>query len=67
MIPDYQQRVIDEKTALDDKIGKLAVFIDSAAFVSLDPKAKDLLLLQYSTMTSYTQILGMRVSLFGGG
>lgn len=63
---DYQKRVIDEKTALDEKLCRLAVFISAAKFSELSQADKDLLLLQYSIMSAYSRVLDMRVSLFGG-
>jgi hypothetical protein len=65
MIPDYQQRVIDEKSELDEKIAKLGDFIQSSAiFQDLPSDEKERLVRQHSCMGEYSEILGERISAF---
>jgi hypothetical protein len=65
MRPDYQQRVIDEKSELDDKISKLGDFISSSSiFQSLPSEEKERLVRQKSCMGEYSEILGERISAF---
>ncbi len=61
---DYQQRVIDEKKELDEKLGKLRVFIRSAKFPTLPFIERDLLRKQMFVMEEYSEILGKRIMLF---
>lgn len=59
---DYQERVIIEKTELDEKIDKLTVFIDwGITFSSLDEEEKERLRLQLRLMMSYSEVLGKRI------
>lgn len=61
----HQQRVVDEQTELDDKIGKLQNFIsDSPIFIKLDKDDRVLLDHQLSTMRNYSKILGERIKRF---
>ena len=63
MLP-YQQRVVDEKTELDEKREKLFAFLNIELFCSLDQSEKDLLLSQYEAMGIYSDILRQRISAF---
>lgn len=64
-IPPHQQRVIDEKTALDDLRTKLGTFIESnPIFKDLDPAEQERLLRQIGAMTAYSLILGERITAF---
>lgn len=61
----HQQRVIDEKTELDDKLTKLKAFIDGTAiFAGLPDDEKERLVRQHSCMTEYSEILGERIAAF---
>lgn len=61
----YQQRIVDEKNELDDRIDKLSTFIESDVFVfEVDQEQQNLLLIQLSTMRSYSLILDLRVQKF---
>lgn len=64
--PDYQTRVIEEKTALDDKLVKLNAFLFTAAFDALEREDKILLVEQFGHMQAYSVALGRRISRFGG-
>ena len=60
---DYQQRVIDEKSQLDDKIKKLATFDwDDRSKVSKDESV--LLANQLFFMTEYSRVLNDRILKF---
>ena len=62
---DYQQRVIDEKEALDEKIEKLSTFIGSKLFETLNNDGQDILLQeQLSHMIAYSSVLEKRIELF---
>ena len=69
---DYNQRVIDwqgrvrqEKTELDDKIIKLNDFVEHNAFFNgLDRELQSLLVGQLATMMHYSMILGLRIARF---
>jgi hypothetical protein len=66
---DWQQRVIDEKNALDDRAGKLYQFAYNAdprsAFYRLPAVERERLLAQYSIMQEYSNILGARITAWG--
>ncbi len=61
---DFQQRVIDEKSELDNKIDKLATFVDSDKFETLSAKDRSLLYQQLNIMINYSAILGARIAGF---
>ena len=64
MLP-HQQRVVDEKTELDDKLGKLNAFIlTSPHFAQLQNEEKERLQRQFSIMRDYTSVLGERIDAF---
>jgi hypothetical protein len=58
----YQQRVIDERRLLEEKIKNLRVFIASKTFDSLDKQDRELLGTQASIMISYSAILAKRIA-----
>ena len=61
----YQQRVVDEKNALDANIGKLADFIIlSAAYKHLGSAEKGRLDRQHKAMRVYSGVLGERIEAF---
>jgi hypothetical protein len=57
----WEERLIDEKNELQDKVEKLELFLDSPACVAIDRKDRDLLLNQLFTMYHYLHILNQRV------
>ena len=63
-LPDYQQRVIDEKAELDARIEKLLKFFDTDAFKELKPITKDLMRKQSLIMGEYSGVLGQRIEEF---
>ena len=60
----FQQRVIDEKLELDEKITKLAVFRTTSLFDSIDPSEQSRMTDQEVTMREYSRILGERIAFF---
>lgn len=60
----HQQRVVDEKAELDDKISKLTTFTGGDIFKSIHQEDQDLLIDQLSLMAKYSQVLEKRISRF---
>lgn len=60
--PAYQVRVIEEKSALDEKLGKLKLFLESD--ISLAAKDRAILVEQANAMSTYSAILGQRIQRF---
>jgi hypothetical protein len=67
MLP-HQQRVIDEKSALDEKIKKLATFINApqsqSHFSALPENERTILVRQRLCMEEYALILDERIEMF---
>lgn len=64
MLP-HQQRVIDEKKALDNKAIALSQFIaGSPVFETLDQAEQERLKVQNDIMWQYSEILGKRIAAF---
>ena len=61
---DYQQRVVDEKTELNEKQAALEVFKASSLFVGLPCIDRGLLKRQAEHMQEYSDILGQRIARF---
>ena len=62
--PEYQTRVIAEKDSLDEKLGKLAIFINRAMFLQLNTREQGRLVAQHVFMSAYSTILGERIRAF---
>jgi hypothetical protein len=62
----YQQRVVQEKAELDEKLEKLCLFCYSRTFEELPLMERERLNQQRHIMTSYSAILGARIAAFGG-
>ena len=61
----YQQRVVDEKNALDANIVKLADFIVlSPIFTARPGDEKQRLYRQHAAMRAYSAVLGERIEAF---
>lgn len=62
----HQQRVVDEKKELDEKISKLTAFVQPSneTFRSLPNKEAGRLVYQLSIMYEYSQVLGDRIGAF---
>lgn len=63
MLP-HQQRVVDEKIALDEKMAKLDAFGDTAIFTGLPQAERERLKRQAVAMREYSDILGERIAAF---
>lgn len=62
----HQQRVVDEKRELDDKLCKLSAFISTNKFESIvqDEQERIRLACQEDAMQEYSRILGLRIANF---
>ncbi len=60
----YQERMIQEKKGLDDKIEKLQAFMNSALFPLVSAKEQELLRAQRGAMRWYSKILEDRIAIF---
>lgn len=60
----HQQRVVDEKRELDDKIQKLTAFFNTEIYRGLRSAEKRLLSNQLMHMNGYSEVLADRISLF---
>lgn len=60
----YQQRVVDEKAELDEKIEKLAGFINGDALTDVDTDERVRMFRQLVVMRHYAKILGERIEAF---
>lgn len=60
----HQQRVVEEKTELDDKLGKLQKFIQGDVFSTIDLFERVHLRDQSRAMAEYSRILGVRIANF---
>lgn len=60
----HQQRVVDEKRELDEKMEKLLSFMNGNIFSSLRPVEQYQLSRQWQHMNGYSGILGERIEGF---
>lgn len=60
----HEERVVAEKTELDEKISKLTAFIFSLKFDSLTSEEKDRLSRQHRHMQEYSAVLEERIDSF---
>lgn len=64
-LPPHQQRVIGEKIQLDDRMGKLAVFVQDVIIHNyLDSHERQRLSRQLDAMREYSEILAARIAAF---
>lgn len=63
-LPPHQQRVIDERTELDDKLSKLVGFFSSPLFEKLPGAEKARMRTQAALMGTYSEILAERIAAF---
>lgn len=64
-LPPHQQRVLDEKAELDDRLSKLTTFIESSPiFAQLPIDEQERLRAQAAVMTDYSRILASRIAAF---
>lgn len=62
--PPHQQRVLEEKRDLDEKVAKLAAFFDGPIFAQLDGEEQVRLRYQVLAMSEYATVLGERIAAF---
>jgi hypothetical protein len=60
----HQQRVMDEKTALDGNIERLTAFLDSDTFRTLGAADQVDLRVQLEQMSAYSSTLARRIARF---
>ena len=60
----HQQRVVDEKRDLDEKLAKLDAFGRTDVFAALPADEQGRLNLQHSLMEQYSAVLGARIDAF---
>lgn len=60
----FQQRAVDEKQALDEKIQKLTAFVGGSIFAGLDEDERSRLSIQLQHMNGYSEVLGQRIAAF---
>lgn len=63
-VPPHQQRVLDEKTELDDRSTKLQAFFSNPIFSGLPADEQDRMQKQAVAMQAYSQVLGERIANF---
>jgi hypothetical protein len=61
---EFQERVIIEKSELDQKISKLSEFMVTDLFKGLDEEEKGRMVAQLTHMTRYSQVLKERIAAF---
>lgn len=59
---DFKDRLLTEKTELNEKRSKLEGFITSEGFTKIDPVQKSLLHVQLQAMGTYAECLTQRIS-----
>ena len=60
----YQDRVIQEKKELDERLGKLDLFCQGVEYAGLPLEEQDRLTRQLLVMEDYSTILGARIKAF---
>jgi len=63
----HQQRVIEEKRELDEKLHKLTTFLATAASAQVSLVEARLLHEQLNHMLQYSRVLQLRIKLWEGG
>ncbi len=64
-LPPHQQRVVDEKAALDEKLVMLNNFFTTFTFESMPQRERHRLARQELYMRAYSNVLGERIAAFG--
>lgn len=63
--PAWQQRVRVEREELEEKLGRLKVFMKAPQFLAIDKEEQRLMFRQVGLMEQYSNVLGVRLDLFG--
>ena len=61
---DFRDRVIEEKSEIDDRLPAIAAYIGSAAYKSLSTKDQVLMVEQHAAMNRLSVVLGKRIANF---
>lgn len=64
IMKDYQRRVVIEKKELDERLGRLQLFLDGDIFSDLNEAEKNRLERQEEVMIEYSKILNERIEAF---
>jgi hypothetical protein len=60
----HQQRVVDEKNELGERLEKLLAFLQADLYKSLSEQERELLFFQSQVMEDYYEVLEQRIELF---
>ena len=60
----HQERVLQEKADLDDRLAKLTTFLETDTFRALPEEDRELLFLQWGLMQDLSDILAKRIGRF---
>lgn len=60
----HQQRVVDEKNELNEKLDKLKAFFENPIFKGLSADEQGRLARQFDVMAEYSSILSQRIAAF---
>ena len=61
---EYKQRIVSEKKELDQKIGRLAAFLDGETAATVSVEEIERMKRQFEIMKEYSQILAERIAAF---
>jgi len=61
---DHEDRVVEEKAQLDEKIGRLSDFMHGNIYPKLSATDQGLLMVQIRTMGAYSGVLAYRIERF---
>ena len=64
LLPEYQQRVLDELNELEARTHRLYDFFHTKLYESLDPAEQQRLTRQHDLMTQYAEVLHERILAF---
>lgn len=59
----FKDRLIIEKSELNEKITKLSDFLQGDVFLTIDPRQQSLLKIQFNSMITYHQCLEERINI----
>ncbi len=60
----HQERVLQEKAELDERLAKLTAFLETDTYHALPDEDKELLRLQWALMCDLSDILAKRIARF---
>jgi hypothetical protein len=62
----HQERVVQEKRELDERLAKLTSFMDGPIYPTIDRDERFRIMHQRYVMREYSDVLGYRIAAFGG-